>query len=794
VTYEGPDGFPRHNLAFRTTPFADRQGLDTFAAQQWRIAEITDTNAPAYDPNEKLKLEWNVAWESGELDTFAETITIPDDVVEAGHTYRVRARVKDTSGRWSHWSQEVQFTATDPDPNSLVNALRITELHYNPVDADTNAGELDVNNDEFEFIELMNTGTEVLDLTQVRLVEVDVAGDNQGIEFDFRNSDVTQLAPQERVVVVENQAAFESRYGTGRNVAGQYRGRLSNAGESIHVMYGQNVTIHRFQYDDAHPWPGQADGYGSSLVVVDTQGDYNDPANWRGSDTYHGTPAAAESPADYSLVINELLANPVAPNADMIELHNPTGGPVDLRGWSLISLREDLHTFQFSENTSIPAGGYLTFDENQLGFDLDGVAGGRLWLQETDNQGRPQQFGQAVSFGPADEGISLGRWPTSLDPLMALSELTFGGENARPFVNDVVVSEVHYAPDVVPARTDPNDVEFVELYNWTNAAVDLSAWRLDGDIQMSFPAGTTIGPRQSLVAVSFEPSNATLARQFARLYTGESGTSLPLWGPFQGHLGDSSGAIHLRRPLDPPAGDPPGTAMWRVDTATYDSALPWPPTAAGDGDSLNRQHVASLGERASSWTADTPTPGTTQYVVEAPGDSNQDGEFDERDITEVLSAGKYETGQRATYAEGDWDRDGWFSFRDVLLALASGIYDQGPYAVRAAPASAAASAVPMIGQPLDPPPQAVDAVLAQVAASSKGDPIPSEPHTPGMPCWSEVTEEPMELAEAGQRRFTDPKSRFVVRAGSAGAPPADHWRQWSDHAVDLALEEDIEVI
>ena len=30
----------------------------------------------------------------------------------AGHTYRVRARVKDATGRWSHYSAPVEFTVT----------------------------------------------------------------------------------------------------------------------------------------------------------------------------------------------------------------------------------------------------------------------------------------------------------------------------------------------------------------------------------------------------------------------------------------------------------------------------------------------------------------------------------------------------------------------------------------------------------------------------------------------------------------------------------------------------------
>ena len=38
-------------------------------------------------------------------------ITLPAEVCRPGQTYRVRARYKDLTGRWSHWSNPVQFVA-----------------------------------------------------------------------------------------------------------------------------------------------------------------------------------------------------------------------------------------------------------------------------------------------------------------------------------------------------------------------------------------------------------------------------------------------------------------------------------------------------------------------------------------------------------------------------------------------------------------------------------------------------------------------------------------------------------
>ena len=57
------------------------------------------------------KYEIEATWQSDELTEFQEQITIPSDAVEIGHAYRARVRMKDATGRWSHWSDPVQFVA-----------------------------------------------------------------------------------------------------------------------------------------------------------------------------------------------------------------------------------------------------------------------------------------------------------------------------------------------------------------------------------------------------------------------------------------------------------------------------------------------------------------------------------------------------------------------------------------------------------------------------------------------------------------------------------------------------------
>jgi hypothetical protein len=56
------------------------------------------------------------------------------------------------------------------------------------------------------------------------------------------------------------------------------------------------------------------------------------------------------------------------------------------------------------------------------------------------------------------------------------------------------------------------------------------------------------------------------------------------------------------------------------------------------------------------------------------GDANGDGQFDEADLIAVFQAGKYGTGERASFSEGDWDGDGKFDTSDLVAVFKTGRY------------------------------------------------------------------------------------------------------------------------
>ena len=168
-----------------------------------------------------------------------------------------------------------------------VSALRISEIHYNPRPPDEDSP---VSQQDLEFIELVNSSEEALDLTGVHF--------SSGVEFNFTSSAVLDLAPGEFVVVVKDIEAFATRYDIGRIlIAGEYRGNLANAGEELALQDALGEAIISFSYSD--DWDPQTDGQGFPLELVDLTVEAEllaSPASWRASTIMDGTPGFGEQP------------------------------------------------------------------------------------------------------------------------------------------------------------------------------------------------------------------------------------------------------------------------------------------------------------------------------------------------------------------------------------------------------------------------------------------------------------------------------------------------------------------
>jgi hypothetical protein len=154
--------------------------------------------------------------------------------------------------------------------------LHITEIMYNPVGGS-----------DYEFVELKNTGTQAIDLAGMMF---------EGINFTFP-AGTPPLAPGEFIVLAGNAQAFAKRY-PDVVPGGSYQAQLSNGGEEITLKDSQENVVISIKYDDEFGWPVSSDGRGDSLVLINLDGDPNDPENWRASSNLDGSPGIDEPMAN----------------------------------------------------------------------------------------------------------------------------------------------------------------------------------------------------------------------------------------------------------------------------------------------------------------------------------------------------------------------------------------------------------------------------------------------------------------------------------------------------------------
>jgi len=211
----------------------------------------------------------------------------------------------------------VHSLSTPSTPTPAQQSLRLTEIMFDPPAGGAFAA------GEYEYLELMNTGLIPLAVTGARFTE--------GITFAF--GEMT-LAPQQRVLLVKNPAAFAARYGPSPAIAGTYTGSLDNSGERIRLEdhLGEEVLDYRYE----GTWFPATHG-NASLVIRQADGPWDtwsNQASWNAS-AANGSPGSA----DAALVAAQILTvSPAqfqlrgAPGRTYRLLQSP-----DLQHWSEIS-------------------------------------------------------------------------------------------------------------------------------------------------------------------------------------------------------------------------------------------------------------------------------------------------------------------------------------------------------------------------------------------------------------------------------------------------------------------------
>jgi beta-lactamase superfamily II metal-dependent hydrolase len=226
------------------------------------------------------------------------------------------------------------------------------------------------------------------------------------------------------------------------------------------------------------------------------------------------------------VIFSEIYYDTVGTDADeeWIELYNNTGATVDIGGWTITDNNGTGATFTIPAGNTIAAGTYFTIAHNSAGFNAlygyDADIYGSIPFLNNDGDALLLKDGtgglvDTVAWeGGASSGIPDG-WGSSTDPSAptgstiertdpgvdtdTYADWSTAANNGDPQTQatstpptpDVVFSEIYY--DTVGTDADE---EWIELYNNTDAAVDIGGWVITDNngtgASYTIPAGTTI--------------------------------------------------------------------------------------------------------------------------------------------------------------------------------------------------------------------------------------------------------------------------------------------------------------
>ncbi len=541
----------------------------------------------------------------------------------------------------------------------------VSELMYAPL-PDPDGVE---STSDHEFIELQNVSAAAVNLGGSYLTNA--------VTFVFPAG--TIIPAGGFLVVPAKKSVFQARYGSSATVTSGYSGNLSASGETVELRSATGAELLKFSFDSSGDWPSRADGLGSSLELVDPQGDLDDPANWRSSTEYQGSPGRAGIGPLKQVVINEVLAHTDPPFEDAIELYNLTDSTVVIGGWYVSNTRENPLKFRIPAGTTIAARGFKVFYELArtglaTGFNPDGTgdnpsftfnssSGDEACLLSVDSSGNPLHWMDAVTFGPTDNGKTLGRYPDGTGKLTPLSRQTFGTQvtmdfpeefitvfrtgagasNAYPEVGPVVISGLMYHP------VDGAD-EFIELQNVAATATPLfdpeyptNTWRLRNAVEFDLPADITLAAGEKLLVVPIAPE--TFRAKYSLPAT------LKIFGPWTNALNNAGETVELLYPDTPQLPPHPDAGLvpyLLLEEVAYLPAAPWPAAADGLGPALLRKSGLLWANDPGSWEAEATAATPPVVSVTVSGNSLS--------LSFVAEAGRtYRLQRRSTLGSTDWN-------------------------------------------------------------------------------------------------------------------------------------------
>ncbi|MEM7230533.1 MAG: lamin tail domain-containing protein [Planctomycetota bacterium] len=297
--------------------------------------------------------------------------------------------------------------------------------------------------------------------------------------------------------------------------------------------------------------------------------------------------------APRDLVINELSADGADANGGFVELFNPTEAAIDIGGRRVEIYPRSLGSYSIPGGTSLLAGEFLVISEDDLGFSLDPQ---RALLLTTDNSRLIDSINPRST--PLDQ--STARFPDGDSGRVVLTTPSPGATNSLTPDERIVINEIMYSP-----RAENTGGEFIELYNRSDEAVDLTGWSFTRGISFTFPEGTILAA-DSYLALARDPVGFEDYYGFAPI------------GPYEGRLRGDAETVLLRDPNDNQA-----------DRVGYADEGTWPEDADRLGPSLELAHPELENRYGAAWRASQQIDGT-------PGAPNSSFESDPPPVIAAL--------------------------------------------------------------------------------------------------------------------------------------------------------------
>ncbi|MCA9172560.1 MAG: lamin tail domain-containing protein, partial [Planctomycetales bacterium] len=294
---------------------------DVAAMSKWSFPDVTlpaGEHLIVYASAKDRAVAGNPLHTNFRLDADGEYLALTQDGVVV-HSYgpSYPQQVADVSYGMFGVNQDVGYFAvpTPGAPNSQApnqvppQAIVINEIMYHP------ASEQDAE----EYIELLNYGTQAIDLSGWRI--------SGGIDLSLPG---ITLAAGQTLVLAADVDAFHATYGAGITAYGPWTGRLSNQSDTIRLRDNQDRVVDRVTYADEGDWALRGrwpedrrgwiwlddhDGGGKSLELTNPRLPNEYGQNWQASATNGGTPGSLNSraAANVAPLVIDVQQTPIIP-------------------------------------------------------------------------------------------------------------------------------------------------------------------------------------------------------------------------------------------------------------------------------------------------------------------------------------------------------------------------------------------------------------------------------------------------------------------------------------------------